>query len=69
VNIIMPLNSLIDDDLRWDCDECEAKTPHEVVEETVTPDDGEYYIDTGIQCTECGHEHEVSEATPDDPRA
>ena len=55
--------------LMWDCDECEDETPHDVVDETVTPENSEYHIDTTIACALCGFERDVTEAAPTDPRA
>jgi predicted transcriptional regulator len=56
------------DTLSWDCDQCEAETEHEVVDETVTNTGTEYFIDTRIKCCECGYDHDVTEASPTDPR-
>jgi uncharacterized Zn finger protein len=72
------MNTILDDavdraeskeyDLRWDCDECEEETPHDVIGENVTPDGIDYIIDTTIACTDCGHEHDVTVTVSDDPR-
>jgi len=64
------LNSLIDDkkDVQWGCDVCEDVTTHDLIDETVTRDSGDYYIDTIISCIQCGHEQDVTEAASRDPR-
>lgn len=49
-------------DLRWDCDDCEAETPHDLVDETETDEGAKTYIDTRMACNECGTVNEVSDA-------
>lgn len=71
------MNTIIDDavdraepedyDLSWDCDHCEAETPHDIVDQNESPEGIGYIVDTTISCNECGHEHDVTVSVSDDP--